>query len=372
MLAGEGMTIVVVEHRLQEVLADVDRLVIFHQGRIKADGPPRHVLDQEITDYQVSLPPLFSLFREILGKGPPPLTVSEAVDLWQAHPTAQPTLNMRLDLFHRPAGNTAPRETRPLVEARDVHFDYDHREILRGVDFQIQSGECLALLGRNGAGKTTLVKHLNGLLKPCRGMVKIAGRDTRTARTWELARRVGFAWQNPNDQLFKTSVQEEVLIGPRLLQTYDEAWCKQLFERFGLLHLLDRSPFRLSEGEKKRVAFATALAGRPEILVLDEPTAGQDDSFRRELGILIGELRAEGKTVILVTHDLEFAAGPAPRWLVLTAGRNTADGSPEAVMADREVMAAAGLRPNQGFELLRLLRQTAGRGSVEYPGLEKP
>jgi energy-coupling factor transport system ATP-binding protein len=360
MLAGEGMTVVVVEHRLQEVIADVGRLVIFHQGRIKADGPPRNVLDQDITDYQVNLPPLFSLFREIIGKGPPPLTVSEAFDLLKARPTTQPALTIRLDLFHPPAGNTPQREPQPLVEVRDLHFDYAHREILRGVDFHIQSGECLALLGRNGAGKTTLVKHLNGLLKPCRGAVKIAGRDIRPVRTWELARRIGFAWQNPNDQLFKTTVREEVLIGPRLLRTLDESWCKRLFERFRLAPLLDRSPFRLSEGEKKRVAFATALAARPELLVLDEPTAGQDETFRRELAALIRELREEGKTIILVTHDLEFAAEQAPRWLVLAEGRIRADGPPDAVMADQGLLETAGLRPTQRFEFFQLLRKAAG------------
>jgi energy-coupling factor transport system ATP-binding protein len=236
----------------------------------------------------------------------------------------------------------------------------------------MQPGECLALLGRNGAGKTTLIKHLNGLLKPFRGTIKIAGRDTRTAQPWGLARRIGFAWQNPNDQLFKNSVREEVSIGPRILKAYDEVWCRQLGERFGLGRLLDQSPFRLSEGEKKRVAFAAALAARPELLVLDEPTAGQDDSFRRELGALIREMREEGKAVILVTHDLEFAAEQTPRWLVLAEGRLRADGSPEAVMADRGVMEAAGLRPTQLFELLQLLKQGAGLKSAESEGPGNP
>jgi energy-coupling factor transport system ATP-binding protein len=243
------------------------------------------------------------------------------------------------------------------VEVRDLRFAYDGRDILEAVNFQVQPGDCLALVGRNGAGKTTLIKHLNGLLKPCRGTILWAGRDIHTARTWELARQIGLAWQNPNDQLFQTSVRAEVSIGPRLLKAYDEVWCRRLFERFSLGALLDRSPFRLSEGEKKRVAFATALAAKPDLLVLDEPTAGQDEAFRLELGALIREMRAEDKTVILVTHDLEFAAEQAPRWLVLGEGRITADGSPEAVMSSRKVMAAAGLRPTHRFELAQLLHQ---------------
>jgi len=152
-------------------------------------------------------------------------------------------------------------------------------------------------------------------------------------------------------------VSFEVRIGPRMLKAYDPLWCERIFERFGLGPLLERSPFRLSEGEKKRVAFATALAARPEVVVLDEPTAGQDEAFRRELGAMIRELRQEGKTVLLATHDLEFAAANAPRWLVLADGRILADGSPEAVMTDREAMAAAGLRPTQRFELVQLLKR---------------
>ena len=161
----------------------------------------------------------------------------------------------------------------------------------------------MAILGRNGSGKTTLIKHLNGLLKPSRGTVTGIGTGhPDRPNTHELARRIGFAWQNPNDQLFQTSVREEVLIGPRILKAYDPPWCERLFERFGLGPLLDRSPFRMSEGEKKRVAFATA-SGRPAgtLVILDEPTAGQDEPFRRELGRLIRELREEGKTVLLVT-----------------------------------------------------------------------
>lgn len=242
-----------------------------------------------------------------------------------------------------------------MVRIQDLWFGYPDQEILKGVEFSLWPGECVAILGRNGAGKTTLIKHLNGLLKPFRGTVLVLGLDTRVTKTHELARQVGFAWQNPNDQLFQTSVREEVLIGPRILKAYDPQWCEQLFERFALVPLLDRSPFRMSEGEKKRVSFATALAARPEIVILDEPTAGQDEPFRRELGGLIRELREEGKTVLLVTHDLEFAAEQAPRWLVLFEGRIIADGPPEVIMADRQAMAAAGLRPTQRFELFQML-----------------
>ncbi len=221
-----------------------------------------------------------------------------------------------------------------MVEAEDLWFHYKDCAILRGVHLRLDHGECVALIGRNGAGKTTLAKHLNGLLKPDRGSLKVLGQDTRRTSVSKLARHVGFAWQNPNDQLFRTTVREEVLTGPRVLQAYDPVWCNRLFERLGLGPLLDRSPFSLSEGQKKRVSFAAALAPQPELIIFDEPTAGQDDPFRRELAELIHELQREGRTVVLVTHDLEFAAQHASRWLILAEGQIIADGSPDAVMAN--------------------------------------
>ncbi|RPH89093.1 MAG: ATP-binding cassette domain-containing protein, partial [Desulfobacteraceae bacterium] len=359
-LRGEGLAVVVIEHRLQEVAADVDRLVIFQKGRLAADGPPRQVLEQDLTDYGLNLPALVGLFRDWGLTGPPPLTPLEARQLLASGP---------LQRFS-PANWTNPREEGsppssrnldgvPVVEIQDLWFGFPDQPVLKGVEFSLRPGECAAILGRNGSGKTTLIKHLDALLKPSRGTVLVLGRDTRVTETHELARRVGFAWQNPNDQLFKTSVREEVLVGPRILKVYDPPWCERLFERFKLGPLLDRSPFRISEGEKKRVSFATALAAQPELVILDEPTAGQDEPFRRELSGLIRELREEGKTVLLVTHDLEFAAEQAPRWLVLSGGTIIADGSPEAVMADRQAMAAAGLRPTQRFELSQMLGNLA-------------
>ena len=355
-LRGKGPAVVVVEHRLQDVVADVDRLVLFHQGRLTADGPPRQVLEQELTGYGLNLPALVGLFRAWGLDGPPPLTPLEAIQLLASGPPRRFSQTKRTKL--REAGSPPSARNSndiPVVEIQDLWFSFPGQPVLKGVDFSLWPGECAAILGRNGSGKTTLIKHLNGLLKPSRGRIMVLGRDTRVTKTHELARRVGFAWQNPNDQLFQTSVREEVLIGPRILKAYDPPWCERLFERFGLGPLLDRSPFRMSEGEKKRVSFATALAVQPELVILDEPTAGQDEPFRRELGGLIRELRKEGKTVLLVTHDLEFAEEQAPRWLVLAGGRIIADGSPEAIMADRQAMAAAGLRPTQRFELFQML-----------------
>ena len=379
-IRSEGISLVVVEHRLHEVIADFERFVVLHGGQAAMDGSPRQVLSRDVTGFGLTVPPLAKLFRDSGWKGVP-LTVEEAIDSLKRQDLIERIATDNPFLSNSPSpplGNpSSPPFSKggvggfegeePTVKMEDVWFGYHGSSgffgspALRGVSLTMRPAECIAVVGRNGAGKTTLVKHLNGLLKPDRGTVRVLGRNTREAPVAELARHVGFAWQNSNDQLFQPNVREEVLTGPRALRAYDQAWCDGLFERFELGSLLDRSPFQLSEGQKKRVSFASALAVKPELVVLDEPTAGQDESFRRELGNLIKELQQEGKTVVLVTHDLEFAAEHAARWIALDGGEIVADGPYEEVMKDRRAMRRAGLRPTQKFQLLEAIRQEKGK-----------
>jgi len=355
LIRSEGIALIIVEHRLHEIITDVDRLVVLHQGEKRIDGSAHQVLSGDISIYGLNPPPLVRLFHA-LGWGKTPFTVDEALWEIKANHFSPQTL------FSFPEQNSIfvrshPSAPDPVVEAEDLWYHYKDCSVLRGVHLNLYRGECVALIGQNGAGKTTLVKHLNGLLKPHRGSLKILGQDIRKTPVSKLARHVGFAWQNPNDQLFRTTVREKVLTGPRVLRAYNPRWCNRLFERLGLGPLLDRSPFSLSEGQKKRVSFAAALAPQPELIIFDEPTAGQDEPFRRELTELIHELQREGRTVVLVTHDLEFAAQHAARWLILAEGQMIADGSPNAVMANPTAMAKAGLRPTQRFQLIQALKE---------------
>ena len=373
-MRAEGIGFIVVEHRLHAIVDEVDRLVVLHRGHVVADGPSRQVLAQDLSNYGLNLPPLVLFFRE-QGRVETPLTVDEAllclrksVETQEGrYPSSYRSLDWTFPDHSLKPANPPSGFRNSVIEVNRVRFSYGDLPVLSGVNLKLNRGECVVLAGRNGGGKTTLVKHFNALLKPGSGEVKVLGRDTRSTSVSELARHVGFAWQNPNDQLFQANVREEVLTGPRVLRAYDPAWCDRLFERFGLGPLMDRSPFRLSEGEKKRVAFATALAAQPEVVILDEPTAGQDEPFRRELASLIRELRAEGRTVVLVTHDLEFAAEHADRWVVLAGGQIVADGSPQEVMGDSEAMAAAGLRPTQLFQLRKALAEwSSEEGTKPY------
>lgn len=342
-----GTTVVVAEHRLHELVADADRMVILDRGQVVMDGPPRQVLREDVACYGLEPPLPTRWFRE-WGRPEVPLTVEEVLALTPTPPSPLPLSRERV-------GAQGGGGEDPALEVRDLSFAFDGREVLRGVSLSVDRGECVALVGANGSGKTTLIKHFVGLHRPSRGQVLVLGQSTRGRRVAELARQVGLVFQNPNDQFFTLSVQEEIEAGPRALGLYDPACCQELIALFGMEPLLARSPYRLSEGEKKRVTFAAVMAWQPEIIVLDEPTTGQDKPFRDRLTRLLGELRAQGRTVVLVTHDLEFAEANAERWVVLAQGRVVADGPPGTVMADEAAMAGANLRPTQAFQLARAL-----------------
>jgi energy-coupling factor transporter ATP-binding protein EcfA2 len=340
-----GTAVVVAEHRLGHVVGDAGRMVILEQGEIVLDGPPRDVLALDVTAHGLQVPPVVEAGRA-LGLSRLPLTVDELVASLDGKQIPQALLR---------TPPVRPAQGPLLLRAQQVRFAFGNAPVLRGVDLEVLQGECLGLVGANGSGKTTLIRHFNGLHRPDRGAVTVLGRDTRRTRTSHLARHVGLAFQNANDGFFKFRVRDEIEVGARALGRYDEAWLKELVALFQLEPILDRSPYRLSEGEKKRVGFASALAARPEILVLDEPTTGQDWPFRRALGQLLGDLGEQGQTVVMVTHDLDFAERYACRWALLSEGRIAAEGDPWQVMAGQELLERAGLEPTQAFRIRQAL-----------------
>ncbi len=352
-MKSEGITLIVVEHRLHEILQDVDRIIILHQGRCAQDGIPEQILAEDLSAYALNLPPLIKLFRDF-GITKPILSLHEAIRELIGRNLIGPFYQ---HLIHTPTSPSSLQTewSEPVLEVENLWSQMNGHPILKGIHLTIRKGECVALLGRNGAGKTTLIKHLNGLLKPERGLVRVFGIDTRKKPVSALSRKVSLVWQNPNDQIFCSTIREEVLTGPKVLKTVDENWVGELFHRFGLLPLLDRSPFALSEGQKKRVTFAAALSVKPDLVVLDEPTAGQDEPSRNQLISILSQLRAEGQTILFVTHDLEFAAEHASRWIVLADGEIQADGSPDEVMAQSAIMEKSGLLPTQRFRLIQAI-----------------
>jgi len=286
----DGKTLVVVEQRLEGILREGVRCLVVGDGRISFDGPSK---DAAGVFHDEHLIPRY------------------------------------------PERRRQGEDAEPLLAVRDLSYRIGQQEVLKGVTLDIRAGATVALVGRNGSGKTTLIKHFNGLLRPTAGTVTFRGREIRPR---QMAAQVGLSFQNANDQFFRYRVRDELEEGPRRLGKLEPDWFQEICDIFELHGLLDRSPYRLSEGEKKRVAVASILTVRPPLLVLDEPTVGQDGRLREALAVLLGKLAELGCTTVIATHDLEFAEAVAERWIVLHDGKVVADGSPEELRRDERVL----------------------------------
>ncbi len=238
-----------------------------------------------------------------------------------------------------------------MIILENVHFAYDEiYTALQGVSLQIDDGDRIAIMGTNGAGKTTLVKHLNGLLRPNRGRVILDGVDTKHYSVAELARHIGLVMQNPDHQLFLDSVEKEILFGLKQLGfSNDDAQirCESTLSNLGLDSLADRSPFTLSGGERKRVALASVLATEPRVLVLDEPTIGQDARQKENLAQMLRDLNEKGRTVVVVTHDIEFVIENFPRTVAMANGTVISDGPTSSVLSNDDVIERCSLTAPQ-------------------------
>jgi energy-coupling factor transport system ATP-binding protein len=231
-------------------------------------------------------------------------------------------------------------------------------QALKDVNLQIEAGEVLGVVGQNGSGKTTLVKHFNGLLRPTSGHLLIGGEDSRPKQVHELARRVGYVFQNPNHQLFATTVLAELHFGPTNLglplEEIEER-VKKATEFFGIGHLLDKHPYRLAFPYRKLVAMASIYTMGPDVFVLDEPTTGQDHSGSNMVRRLVERLREQGKTVVIVSHDMALIAEVTDRVVAMWAAEMIANGTPREIFANDDVMQRTKLQPPQITQLARRL-----------------
>jgi len=252
-----------------------------------------------------------------------------------------------------------------MIEAQNIYFTYPSGvQALKGVSLTIKNGEFVAIMGQNGAGKTTLVKHFNGLLKPTKGKVLIDGVDTKKVSVATLARNVGFVFQNPDHQLFSETVEDEIAFALKnfgFKETITKRRVTWALNLLGLTQYRKTSPFMLSGGERKRVALASILAWNPKILILDEPTIGQDYQQKEKLRQFILQMKAQRKTIIIVTHDVEFVAECNPRVLLMLDGKIVADGEARKVLTNPEILTQASIVPPQIAQIF-----------LQLPSLEIP
>jgi cobalt/nickel transport system ATP-binding protein len=235
----------------------------------------------------------------------------------------------------------------PIISVKNVYFSYPAGvKAIKDVSLEIKRGERVALLGPNGSGKSTLILLIAGLLSPQKGEIKVLSEDSASKSFQKLRQKIGIVFQDPDDQLFNQSVVEDVAYGPKNLRIPEkviEERCEHILEDIGIGHLKNRPPHRLSFGEKKKVSLATALVLRPELLILDEPTANLDLVSRRGLIDMLNELSAEGTTIVISTHDVEALPELADRVIVVAHGSLLGSGEMHKVLQDEALLASAGL-----------------------------
>jgi energy-coupling factor transport system ATP-binding protein len=243
-----------------------------------------------------------------------------------------------------------------VIQTENLTYQYPTRTdfALDDVNISIKRGEFLAFIGQNGSGKTTLVKHFNGLLKPTSGKIQVEGKDTTGLPTSELAKSVGYVFQNPDHQIFAEKVCEEVAFGPKNLGFDDERieeTMKDVLADVGLSGYEDTMPFQLSRGQRQRLAVASILAMEPSILIVDEPTTGQDWKESISVMELVKLLNEKGHTCIVITHNMNLVSLFANRVVVMSEGRILLDGSTQDVFRETEILKRASIKPPEVYML---------------------
>ncbi len=288
----ENMTILVIEHKLDRIAGLADRMIVMEQGRVIFDGEPgatTHRYVDRIT--AASLPQAFAT-RKSAGSR---------------------------------AGET--------IRIEGLCFGYDGHEVLRGIDFTASAGEIVGIMGRNGSGKTTFLGHITGINKPGKGTVRVMGRDTRRLKVTEIARHAGFVFQNPNHQIFERTVRSEAGFACKNFgypAEKERIAVESILDRYDLSRYSERHPLKLSFGEKRRLNLCSVLPYDPQVLILDEPLVGQDMVNAARMTRDLCNLRADGKTVIFVTHDADVAYQCCDRIAFFDAGQILVDDTPGA------------------------------------------
>lgn len=331
MLRGSGATVVLIEHEIAAA-RHADRLVLMAEGRIVADDRPCVLLPQVERLERLGVRPAdLDRIARACGASVHINSIEQAAELVRSRGTVAPATPSHL-------------RSEPLLEVDGISHVYDNgKRALDGVSLQICSGEFLALIGQNGSGKTTLAKHLNGLLRPATGMVRLRGQDLQGLPLNRVAREVGYVFQDPDHQIFASKVYEEVSFGLRNLSVSEaeiEALVRPVLDEVGLVGLDDADPFLLGKGHRQQLAVASILALRPRVLVLDEPTTGLDYPEQRRIMDLLRRLHGQGMALVVITHSPWVVAEYAQRGVLMRDGRLVFDGPLRDLFAREELLEA--------------------------------
>ena len=345
-------TILIIEHRLEDVLhCPLDRIIVVDNGRIAADITPGELLSSNLLVETGIREPLYITALKYAGCDIKP----------EMHPEHIDTLNIDScreklkDWYEDTIEDEQKINNEPILEMRDVKFSYESgKEILHGVSFKINKGEMVSIVGRNGAGKSTISKLICGFYKPTEGQILFNGRDLINDTIKERAEKIGIVMQNPNQMISKTMIFDEVALGLKVRGVSEEEIKNRVFETLkicGLYEFRNWPISALSFGQKKRVTIASILVLNPEVVILDEPTAGQDFKHYTEIMEFLKELNQKGVTIIMITHDMHLMLEYTNRAIVLSNGVKLADDIAANVLTDEEVINKANLKETSLYEL---------------------
>lgn len=321
-----GLTVVLVEQRVDRCFHLADKVVFMENGRIVKRGGPREVVKWAAPDYLPYLPPVAQLFAR-WGTGNIPLTVKEGREV-----LAKVQQEITIDELSSSRGQAQPAE---LLQAINLYAAYNKRDlVLKKVNFSLFAGTITIVLGENGAGKSTLLKTICGLVKPVKGKVWYRGKDITALKPEQIAGDIGYLSQNPNDYLFNDTVAEEIEFNLKIKGRSNEQEVTKLLQLLGLAGKQNVNPRDLSGGERQRVALGTVLISRPSLLLLDEPTRGLDGQLKHRLGEILQTLKNRGMGILMVTHDVEFAAELGDRIVIMSNGEIVADGDKKEILAN--------------------------------------
>ena len=351
-----GAAVIIIEHRLEDVLhRNMDRIVLMNEGRIIADMDPDTLLSSELLRSHGIREPLYVTALKYAGVRVTPELKPSSIRSLRLGPEEKQKV---LDWYGRTPPRPAPPPRPVLLKAEDVTFSYDgRREALSHISLEIFRGESLAIVGTNGAGKSTFSKVVCGFEKPQSGTLGFTGLDWPSLSLKERADHVGYVMQNPNQMISKPMIFDEVAMGLRNRNVPEEEIrprVEQALKTCGLWPFRNWPVSALSFGQKKRVTIASILVLEPEIIILDEPTAGQDYRHYTEIMEFLRELNARGVTVVMITHDMHLMLEYAERSVVFSQGRVLADDSSAAILTDPDLVSRASLKETSLYDLALL------------------
>jgi energy-coupling factor transport system ATP-binding protein len=345
----EDFTLIIIEHETEESL-NADRLIFMKDGEIIRDGNPRELLKEvELMDemgiMSLQIPKFFHEMYHI-EKDSLPLTPAEGLVKFNEMDLAIDS-EKHLSIVEKDI-ELIDSYGEVLIEVEGLEHEYGNgNKALKGIDLTIKDGEFLAILGHNGSGKTTLVKHFNGLLQPTGGSVTVKGKGTLETSIFEIGTHVGYVFQNPDHQIFSDTVYEEVAFSPKIRGCNEEEIeirVKEALEAVGMTGFEEEDPFMMTKGQRQRIAVASVLSARPEVIILDEPTTGLDYKEQKQMMELVKKLNEAGHTIVMITHTMWVVSEYAHRVAVIKDGKMSMYGSTREVFSKDDELQASSLK----------------------------